>query len=184
MLTLRLNPFPVLSTDRLILRQIVAKDVKEIFALRSDKQTMQYLDRPMATTEQDALALIQKIEKDLVNNDGITWAICLKTDSHLIGTIGFWRIIKEHFRAEIGYMLSPRFHRKGIMQEAMEVSLQFAFQKLRLHSIEANVNPKNLPSIKILEKNHFVREAYFRENHYFDGKFLDSAIYSLIRSDG
>jgi [ribosomal protein S5]-alanine N-acetyltransferase len=183
MLSVNFNPFPVLTTERLMLRRISSEDVKDIFALRSNKEAMRYLDRPMAQTEQDALALIHKIEKDLTNNDGITWGICLKNDSNLVGTMGFWRIVKDHYRAEIGYMLSPSLHGQGLMQEAMEASLQFAFEKMQLHSIEANVNPNNLPSIKLLEKNRFVREAYFRENHYFNGIFMDSAIYSLVKSD-
>jgi len=183
MLNPQFNPFPVLYTERLMLRQIVLEDSKEIFALRSNKEAMRFLDRPMAQSERDAVALIEKIEKDLIANDGITWGICLRNDSRLIGTIGFWRILKEHYRAEIGYMLFPERHGKGLMQEAIQVSIQYAFEKLQLHSIEANVNPNNMASIKLLEKNHFAREAYFRENYYFNGKFLDSAIYSLVKSD-
>jgi ribosomal-protein-alanine N-acetyltransferase len=51
---------------------------------------------------------------------------------------------------------------------------------MKLHSIEANVNPNNLSSIKLLERNNFIREGYFKENYFFNGKFSDSAIYSLI----
>jgi ribosomal-protein-alanine N-acetyltransferase len=51
---------------------------------------------------------------------------------------------------------------------------------MKLHSVEADVNPANQPSIKLLERNNFVREAYFKENYFYDGKFLDSAIYTLL----
>ncbi|MBS1600994.1 MAG: GNAT family N-acetyltransferase [Bacteroidetes bacterium] len=183
MLTLNFNPFPILYTERLVLRQITFEDAPQFFLLRSNKQAMQYLDRPLAKTIDDVKTLIEKIETDLKNNDGITWAISPKDQPRLIGTIGFWRVIKDHFRAEIGYMIFPDFQGKGLMQEAIGVALDYAFTTMKLHSIEANVNPKNQPSIKLLEKNHFVREAYFRENHYFDGIFLDSAIYSLLSSD-
>jgi ribosomal-protein-alanine N-acetyltransferase len=63
----------------------------------------------------------------------------------------------------------------------MTLVLKYGFEVLKLHSIEANVNPENIASIKLLEKNNFVREAYFRENYFYNGKFLDSAIYSLVR---
>jgi ribosomal-protein-alanine N-acetyltransferase len=183
MLTPNFNPFPTLLTERLILKQIGVDDAREIFELRSDKKAMQYLDRPIARVIGDALLLIQKIEKDLANNEGITWGIALKDQPGLIGTIGFWRIMKEHYRAEIGYMINPSFQGKGFMQEAISASIDYAFKIIKLHSIEANVNPNNLPSIKLLEKNHFVREAYFKENYYFDGRFLDSAIYSLVATE-
>ncbi len=144
---------------------------------------MQYLDRNPLKSGEEAIQLIQKITDSLNNNDGITWAITLKNNPELIGTIGFWKSDKENHRAEIGYMLSPAHHQKGIMQEAIVSSLEYAFSVMNLHSVEANVNPANTASMRLLEKNNFVREAYFKENYYYDGQFLDSAIYSLLTSN-
>ena len=62
----------------------------------------------------------------------------------------------------------------------MVAVLNYGFTVMELHSVEANVNPDNAASISLLEKNHFIREACFKENYYFDGRFLDSAIYSLL----
>lgn len=180
MLVCNFNPFPTLATERLTLRQVVPADANQLLRLRSDKKVMQYLDRPPLQSEEEALSLIERITKDLCNNDGITWAIALKNDPAMIGTIGFWRLIKENYRGEIGYMILPDYHGKGLMQEAMVAALRYAFDTIRFHSIEANVNPANTASIKILERNQFIREAYHRENYYYDGKFLDSAIYSLL----
>ncbi|HYV95547.1 MAG TPA: GNAT family N-acetyltransferase [Chitinophagales bacterium] len=180
MLSVSFNPFPLLATERLLLRQVSTEDAEEMFQLRSDPRVMQYIDRPIAASVQDALEFIQKIENSLTNNDGINWGITLKDQRKLIGTIGFWRIMKEHYRAEIGYALLPQFQRKGIMQEAIAIVLDYGFNTMKLHSVEANVNPANTASIKFLEKNRFVREAYFKENYYWNGKFLDSIIYSLL----
>jgi ribosomal-protein-alanine N-acetyltransferase len=66
------------------------------------------------------------------------------------------------------------------MHEALKAILDYGFQEMGLHSVEANVNPSNLASIRLLEKNHFIREAYFRENYFYDGRYIDSAIYSLL----
>ncbi len=180
MLNINLHPFPVLATERLVLRQMNEMDAGELFALRSNKNTMEFLDRPLAESNEDALLLIRKINQSLANNDGITWAVTLKNNPALIGTIGFWRIMKEHYRAEIGYMLKEEFQKKGIMQEAVLATLHYGFYVMKLHSVEANVNPFNIASIKLLEKNNFIREAYFKENYYYKEKFLDSAVYSLI----
>ncbi|MDB5247728.1 MAG: family N-acetyltransferase [Segetibacter sp.] len=114
------------------------------------------------------------------NNESIIWAITQKGDTKLIGMICFWNIIKEHYRAEIGYSLLYDFQGKGIMQEAMSAIIKYGFEKMNLHSIEANVNPANESSIKLLERNDFIKEAYFKENYFYDGKFLDTAIYSLL----
>ncbi|MGH2644608.1 MAG: GNAT family N-acetyltransferase, partial [Chitinophagaceae bacterium] len=106
--------------------------------------------------------------------------ITLQEDSKLTGTICFWHIQSENFRAEIGYILHPDHQHKGIMQEAIKAVLDYGFNTIKLHSVEANVNPANAPSIKLLEKNSFVKEGYFRENYFFNNQFLDSAIYSLL----
>ena len=113
MLTVNFTPFPVLNTDRLFLRSINHEDAEAIFSIRSDSRVMEYLDRPLAKTIEDAHELIGRIEHSLTENEGITWAITLKDDPRLIGTIGFWRLMKEHFRAEIGYLLHPPLARPG-----------------------------------------------------------------------
>ena len=180
MLNLNFNPFPVIHTERLTLRNFNKNDANDLFKLRSDKKVMQFIDRPIATTVKDASEHINKILEFLKNNYGITWAISIKNNKKLIGTIGLWRIIHEHYRAEIGYMLHADFHAKGIMHEAMKPVLDYGFNIMNLHSVEANVNPDNHASIKLLEKNGFVREAWFKENYYYNGKFLDTMIYSLL----
>jgi ribosomal-protein-alanine N-acetyltransferase len=180
MLAVNFTPFPELSTERLSLRQINVKDAEHIFSLRSDEKVMQFIDRPRAVTIEDALQLIQKINNSLEAEDGITWGMALKNNKSLVGTIGFWRIEKEHYRAEIGYLLHPSLQGKGIMQEALNAVLDYAFKIMKLHSVMANVNPENLASIKLLERNNFTREGYFKESYFFNGRFLDSAIYSLL----
>ena len=183
MLNINFNPFPEITTDRLLLRAVSKSDVKEIFFLRSDKRVMKYIDKTPAETLDDADEFITKITELEKNNEVITWAIVLKGDSKLIGTICFWNIQKEHYRAEIGYVLHPDYWGKGIMQEALLEIFSYGFNVMKLHSIEANVNPDNSASVKLLEKNNFSREAYFKENYFYDGKFLDTAIYSLLTNE-
>ena len=180
MLLLNFSPFPSLSTKRLDLRRISDQDEEEIFFLRSDKEILQFLDRNPAKSIDEARQWIRMINDGTDNNQYITWAMALKSDPKLIGTIAFWNVQKEHYRAEIGYALVSEFQGKGLMQEAMTIVLDYGFNTMKLHSVEANVNPANKRSIRLLEKNGFVREAYHRENYYYNGRFLDSVIYSLI----
>ena len=157
------------------------EDAPAILSLRSDEKVMQYIDKERASSIAEAEKFCAIIKDALEKNDGITWAIAFQhTHAALIGTIGFWRIIKQHFRAEIGYMLHHDHWGQGIMQEAIEVVIDYGFGPLQLHSIEAHINPNNSASAGILEKNGFIREAYFKEDFFFKGKFLDSAIYSRV----
>lgn len=144
---------------------------------------MEFLDRAPAASIEEAAQFIQNINNGEQTGDAVTWAITLKEEPTLIGTIGYWRMQKEHYRAEIGYTLHPEHQGKGIMQEAMTAVLDYGFFVMRLHSVEANVNPANAASIKLLERAGFVREGYFKENYFYNGRFLDSAIYSLLAPD-
>lgn len=180
MLTVNFSPFPTLHTERLVLREISHKDDEDVFLLRSNRGLMEYIDRPRAETIDDAKILVQRMMDIVAANEGISWAITLKGSDRLIGTIGFWRLVKEHYRGEVGYMLHADYHRQGIMKEAILTAADYAFKTIKLHTIEANINPENIPSIKLAESVDFVREAYFKENYYYNGKFLDSAIYTLF----
>lgn len=180
MLAINFSPFPNLETERLFLRRVDVKDVNEIIALRSNPETMKYIPRPLVKTIEDALEHIAMMDAKIENNEGINWAITQKGNPKLIGVIGHYRIKPEHYRAEIGYMLLPEFSGKGIISEAVKEVVNYGFKGMQLHSIEAVIDPENNASAKVLEKNGFVKEAHLKENEFFEGRFLDSVIYSLL----
>lgn len=180
MLDINFFPFPNLETDRLYLRRLIKEDVDEVFALRSNREVMKYIPRPLVKTNEDALEHIAMIDAKIENNEGINWAITLKNSPKLIGIIGHYRIKPEHFRAEIGYMLLPEYHGKGIIAEAIKKTVNYGFQVMKLHSIEAIIDPDNFASERVLQKSGFVKEAHLKENEYYDGRFLDTVIYSIL----
>lgn len=180
MVELNFKPFPVLETERLLLREITLEDAPAFFLCRSDAETMQYIGKPLHQTVAETEALIKLIIERVNSNTAINWAITLKEDLKFIGTISYHDIIKEHFRAEVGYMLLTGYRRKGIVNEALKAVLDFGFENLKLHSIEAKINPSNTASANLLKKHGFVKEAYFKENYFFEGSFQDTEIYSLL----
>jgi ribosomal-protein-alanine N-acetyltransferase len=180
MLQLNFDPFPVLTTERLILRQFTFADAPKLFEIRKDPVIMQYISRPLAKTLDDVIDLIKVINDLLSGNNGITWCITLKNEHEFIGSIGFWRIEKENYRAEIGYLLNPAYQGRGIMQEAIETIINYGFGPMNLHSIQAIVSPHNAASIKLLQKNKFTQEAHFKENYFYNGAFKDTAVYTLL----
>nr|WP_091474130.1 GNAT family N-acetyltransferase [Flavobacterium swingsii] len=175
-------PFKDLESERLLLRQITSNDVNEVFALRSNPETMKYIPRPLVTTTDDAMDHIKMIQDKIEKNEGINWAITLKDNPKMIGIIGHYRIRWEHFRSEIGYMLLPEYQGKGIITEAIQLMLDYGFNEMKMHSLEAIIDPKNTASAKVLEKNDFVKEAHLIQNEFYDGKFLDTVIYSILNN--
>ena len=180
MLVLNFNPFPNLESDRLLLRRIDKNDVQEIFAMRSDAETMKYIPRPLVKNNEEALEHLAMIDSGIENNEAINWAITIKGSSKLLGIIGYYRTKHEHYRSEIGYMLLPEIHGKGIASEAVGIVVEFGFHEMKLHSIEAVIDPRNGASEKVLQKNGFIKEAHLKENEFFEGKFIDSVIYSKL----
>jgi len=174
-------PFQNLESERLLLRQVTPNDVAEVFALRSNPEIMKYIPRKLVTSHEEALEHIKMITDGIEANEGINWAITLKGDSKLIGIIGHYRIRWEHFRSEIGYMLLPEYQGKGIITEAIQLMVDYGFNQMKMHSLEAIIDPNNFASEKVLEKNNFKKEAHLIENEYFEGKFLDTVIYSLLK---
>lgn len=181
MLELNFTPFPEIKTKRLLMRRMTDADAPELLFLRSDEKTMQYIDREKTKSLEEAAAFIQMINIAIDKNESVMWAITLSDKpGTVIGNISYWRIINQHYRAEVGYMLHPDFWNKGLMKEALLSVIDFGFNEIKLHSIEAHINPENAVSGILLEKCGFVREAYFKEDFYFRGKFIDSAVYSLV----
>ena len=180
MLTAQFTPFPVLQSKRCRLRRMRLEDSPQMLGLRSDPSVMRYLDKEPMTSMEEAQLMVVKIEESIKNGSGISWCMTTHDSDEMIGNAGLWRMIPEHYRAEIGYMLLPQYWGKGYMFEALEAIINYGFNTLGLHSIEANVNPQNAASIGLLKKLGFVQEVYFRENYYFNGAFLDSMIFSLL----
>ena len=180
MLNLDFHPFPEISTEKLFLKQIKAVDFNDFFRLRSDKNIMKYIPRPLAKDISDVEILVEKIDAGIKNNERINWGIYLNTTGKLIGSIGYVNIYPDNLRAEIGYLLDTAFHGKGLMKEAIVAVINFGFDTMKLHSIEAVVQHMNIASAKLLEKNNFVKEAHFKEYVYHNGKYSDAVVYSLI----
>ena len=149
------TPFPRLITDRLVLRQLQMEDDEEIFFLRSDETVNKYLVAPIAKSIQDARDFIGKINKAISNGESIYWAITVKGDNKLIGTICIWNIEPETKKAEIGYVLHPAYSGRGFMQEAVTTVIQYGFRQMKLECLDAVLHPQNKKSIILLEKCGF-----------------------------
>jgi ribosomal-protein-alanine N-acetyltransferase len=150
------TPFPILTTQRLLLRQLQAEDDQALFAIRSNPEVNKYLDRPPAFSIQAVQAFIDKIQAGIAQNEWVYWAII--TEDKLIGTICLWNFSETPFKAEIGFELHPNFQKKGFMQEALEVVLKYGFNRIGLICIDGYTAKQNAPSIKFMEKNGFVKK--------------------------
>ncbi|MEO5685446.1 MAG: GNAT family N-acetyltransferase [Chitinophagaceae bacterium] len=149
------TPFPILTTEMLTLRQLAIDDEKEILTLRSDSEVNKYLDRPVSNTIDDAKNFIKKVNENLNKNDALYWAITLGDSNILVGTICLFGFSDENSKCEIGYELLANFQGQGIMKEAAEKVIDYAFNTIKVQKTEAFVHRDNQRSIKLLEKFSF-----------------------------
>lgn len=155
MLNITFPPFPVLTTKRLTLRQLVANDEQAIFTRRSDTEINKFLDRKIAGTLDDARHFINAVNNNIDKNVSVYWAITFSGKSELVGTICLFCFSDENDKCEIGYELLTNFQRQGIMQEAVDKVIDYAFNTIGVQKIEAFFHKDNQRSIKLLEKFSF-----------------------------
>jgi len=90
----------------------------------------------------------------------------------------------EHKRAEIGYIMEAEsFKRKGLMSEAVGAIIDYGFNKMNLNRIEALVGIENIPSLRLMEKYHFIKEGVLRQHHYTSDIYEDSILFSKLYND-
>jgi ribosomal-protein-alanine N-acetyltransferase len=152
MLNETFTPFPILTTERLTLRQLASDDEQQIFTLRSDSKINKYLDRQVSHTIDDARNFINKI----IKSDSLYWAITLSDKNILVGTICLFGFSDKNYQCEIGFELLPNFQGQGIMKETLEKIIDYAFTTIKVKKIEAFVHRENLNSIKLLENFSFI----------------------------
>ncbi len=150
-----LASFPGLKTERLTLRQLSLDDQQSIFALRSDPAINEYLDRTPSKSLADAIIFIEKINDNIKNNDSIYWVISETATRKVVGTVCIFDFSSETKSCEIGYELMTSFQGQGIMQEAAEKVIDYAFQTLQFEKIVAFTHKENLKSIQLLKKIGF-----------------------------
>ena len=155
MLNRTFAPFPILRTERLTLRQLVINDEQEIFTLRSDSEINKYLNRQISKTIEDVRKFISTVNENVDKNDSLYWAITFSDKDILVGTICLFGFSDENGSCEIGYELLTKFQGKGIMREAAEKVIDYAFNTIKVQRIEAFSHRDNQSSKKLLEKLSF-----------------------------
>lgn len=177
------NKFPLIETERLILREVTNEDAENMLTYLSDIEVVRHMGLDPFQSIEDALDEIGWYQSIYENNIGIRWGITLKDSGKVIGSCGFLNRMAKHYRAEVGFELSRDFWGKGIASEALEGVISYGFKHLQLERIEALIDPANMASQKLVEKHGFLKEGLLRHYEYTCGKFDDLYMYSLLKGD-
>jgi len=174
---------PILDGDRVRLRAFRDGDSAALYTIYSDPAVMRYWSYPAWTAHDQADAYLSRVRDAVVSEGVLAWAIANRDDDMLIGTMTVLHIDSANARAEIGYALASAHWGRGYAQEALRIALAFAFDAMQLRRIEADVDPRNQASCRLLERIGFAREGLLRERWLVAGQLQDSAIYGLLRGE-
>jgi RimJ/RimL family protein N-acetyltransferase len=155
-------------------------DVDALFEIYSDPETLRYWSSPAMRSTDEAVELIEEIDERAEIGELLEWGLVKRDDDALIGTCTLAGIDEQNRRAEIGFALNPKHWGQGYMREALTALLDYAFDIMELHRMEADVDPDNEPSIRALEKLGFRREGLLRERWIVDGNVADTLFLGLL----
>ena len=169
-----------LRGTRLYLRYPIIEDCAEFIAsAKSSEKFHRNLVNP-AKEEESFRSFVERSRAK--ENEFLL--ICLNSDERIIGAVNLSQIFRLGFQnCYLGYYLFVDFIGKGLMSEAVGLILRHAFNNLKLHRVEANVQPGNKPSIAVLRRCGFTKEGFSRKYLKIGGRWRDHERWAIIRED-
>jgi len=171
---------PEFETPRLRLRALTEGDAPALFEIFRDPDAMRYWSRPPMTSVEEAIALIREIGRQQAAETLMQWGIARRADGEVIGSCTLHRIDRGNRRAEIGYIIRRDLWGRGFASEALEALLDHAFRTLKLHRLEADIDPRNAGSIRLIERLGFALEGRLRQRYFVGDDIQDTALYGLL----
>lgn len=178
-----LSDTSTLPTARLALRPLCLDDAAPLFAMYSDIEFMRYWSFPAMKRFEQAVDYLARRMQGSAAELEIVWAIELTATREVIGLCSLFNVDMASKRAEIGFGLQRPFWGQGYMSEAARAVVDCAFDVFGLRRLEADIDPRNVASIRLVERLGFIREGLLRERWLIDGRIADSAIYGLLQTD-
>ena len=174
---------PIISTPRIVLRWISEDDIDSLYEIFSNRHVMRYWSSEPLADREAAADLQREIAGGNENETMFKWGLALRDSNTVIGTTTLFNLNLDNGRAELGYAMSHEHWGKGYMNEALKALVSHAFEVMDLRRLEADVDPRNAASIRLLEKLGFQREGFLRERWHVNGEIQDAFFYGLLRHE-
>lgn len=174
---------PTLETPRLILRRMTMRDAGDIFAYSRDADVARHVlwaaQREIGEAREYVRYMLRRYRAD----EPSSWGIEEKATGRLIGTIGYMAYDADNASCELGYSLAHWAWNKGYMTEALRRVIAYTFDAMDINRIEAQHELDNPASGRVMEKCGMRREGVLRQRLYNKGKYVDVALYAVLRQE-
>jgi RimJ/RimL family protein N-acetyltransferase len=172
---------PRIQTERLTLRGLTEGDIPFLLEHFGKDEINEYTSDSNVTSTEEAEELYLKYIAPRPNLFRL--GLLMKETGQLIGTLGFYGIDRENKRAIIGVDLMKKHWGKGLMTEALRALVKYGFEEMDLNRIEATSDPRNLRSLRLMERCSFKKEGVLRQRFFYKGSFHDDVVYSLLKEE-
>lgn len=174
---------PTIRAGRVRLRWLTDADVPALFVIFGDAEVMRYWSQGPFANVDEAREYLSRIRECFTKRDLFQWGIELNDAPGVIGTCTLAQLDSRNRRAEVGFALARTHWGKGYISEVLPAIIRFAFDELELQRLTADADPRNLGSVRALERAGFVREGYLRQHYRLYGEVQDAIIFGLLRSE-
>jgi RimJ/RimL family protein N-acetyltransferase len=171
-------------TERLSIRRPEAADAEAMFRYRSDPLVIRYQSWEPGSVEEvrTFLAGLPELGEETPGR----WyqvGLFLKSSGELIGDCGIQVQVHDSRQVEVGITLAREFQGRGFATEALRALIGYLFEELGKHRVFGSVDPRNGPSMALLERVGMRREAHFVESLWFKGAWADDVIFAMLRRE-
>jgi [ribosomal protein S5]-alanine N-acetyltransferase len=174
---------PTIPASRVVLASLGPADVPRLFEIFSNPDVTRYWGSPALRSMEEAADLLSTIREGLQTRRLFQWGIRPKSGDGVIGTCTLLHMDLVHRRSELGFALGREHWGQGLALEAVAALIDWSFQTLKLHRLEADVDPRNDRSLNLLERLGFQREGYLRERYHEHGETQDTVFLGLLVHD-
>ena len=178
-----LFPMPRLETPRLILRRITMRDAEDVFAYSRDPEVARCVLWSAQTRLREAKDFCRWQIRRYRADEPASWGVVRKDTGRLCGTLGYMEYIPDHACVEVGYSLARECWNRGFMTEALARVIAYTFEETEINRIEAQHELTNPASGRVMEKCGMRREGVLRQRLCNKGRYVDVALYAVLRSD-
>ena len=173
--------FPLIESERLILRQLTPEDAPDFFACYADPEVFRYSRHSEETSLQSATHTLSILFKRHQERIMLCWAIVLKENQHFMGRIQMQS--DEVHRAGVGYQLGKQYWGNGYATEALRAVIAYLFEQTTVNRIDAATWSENTASARVLEKAGMCFEGLARQRRFAKGALRDIKFYAILRED-
>ncbi len=179
-------PFPTvqrIETPRLLLRPVVAADLPDLLEVNGDLEVTRFLPYETWRSLADAEVWLARMAAMAAAGTGQVFALVRRTDSKVVGDLLLFKHDEGSARVELGYVLGRAHWGQGLMRETVAAACNCAFDELGMRRIEAEVNPQNLASCRLLLQVGFTFEGTLRQRWSAKGVAYDTNMYGWLAED-